>query len=113
VAMGYDAGTVDAGYEWVGYHVSERPKPGSNTYGLTWYDDFLLPSYPCAILSNSPLDQTDLRLVRLDPSAYRQYLFFGPAQPLYLYGGHGDGCARAVAADGASGRWSGSQDEGR
>jgi len=102
VAMGYDARTVDAGYEWVGYHASGVGNSGSGTYGLTWYDDLFLPHRPCAVLSNSPLDGGTFRLIRVDRSAYRQFLFFGPAEPLYLYGALVDGCppppATVVAA---------------
>ena len=92
VAMGYDARTVDAGYVWVGSHAAGVGGSGSPTDGLTWYDDVLMPSRPCAVLSNSPLDDGDLRLIQVDPSAYRQYLFFGPDEPLYLYGSVADGC---------------------
>ena len=92
VAMGYDARTVDAGYEWVGYHARVVGNSGSGTYGLMWYDDTLLSDPPCAVFSNSPLDDGALRLIRVDRSAYLQYLFFGPAEPLYLYGSLAKGC---------------------
>jgi hypothetical protein len=98
VAMGYDARTVDAGYEWVGYHASGVGNSGSGTYGLTWYDDDFLSYRPCAVLSNSPLDGGAFRLIRVDRSAYLQYLFFGPAEPLYLYGALADGCPPPPAA---------------
>ena len=97
VAMGYDARTVDAGYEWVGYHASGVGNPGPDTYGLTWYDE-MSSSRPCAVLSNSPLDDGAFRLIRVDRSAYLQYLFFGPAEPLYLYGALVDGCPPLPAA---------------
>ena len=98
VAMGYDARTVDAGYEWVGYHASGTGNSGSPAYGLTWYDDILLPSQPCAILSNSPLGVPGFRLISVNDSAYLQYLYFGPAEPLYLYGSLADGCPTLPAA---------------
>jgi hypothetical protein len=98
VAMGYDARTVDAGYEWVGYHASGAGNSGSHAYGLTWYDDTLLPFRPCAVLSNSPLDLPAFTLIRVDRKAYLQYLFFGPAEPLYLYGSLADGCPPPPAA---------------
>ena len=106
VAMGYDARTVDAGYVWVVSHAAGVGGSGANAYGLAWYDDVLMPSRPCAVLSNSPLDNGDLRLIQADPSAYRQYLFFGPWQPLYLYGSLAAGCpappsaSRAATPDG-------------
>jgi hypothetical protein len=98
VAMGYDARTVDAGYEWVGYHASGVGNSTSPAYGLTWYDDALSPHRPCAVLSNSPLDLPAFRLIRVNQSAYQQYLFFGPAEPLYLYGGFADGCPAPPSA---------------
>jgi len=98
VAMGYDARTVDAGYEWVGYHASGAEVPGSGAYGLTAYDDLWSSFHPCALLSNSPLDSPAFKLIRVDRSAYLQYLFFGPAEPLYLYGALVDGCPPPPAA---------------
>ena len=98
--MGYDARTVDAGYEWVGSHGS-----GVRTHRaprrINWWDDIWASFRPCAFLSNSPVDLAGYRLVRVNASAYRQYLFFGPAQPLYLYGALTDDCRatpQAVAA---------------
>jgi Dolichyl-phosphate-mannose-protein mannosyltransferase len=92
VAMGFDAQTVDAGYEWVGLHGSGPNKPGSGNHNLTWYDDYWPSFRPCAVLSNSPLDVEGLELVREDPVAYSQYLFFGPPEPLFLYRATGEGC---------------------
>ena len=66
--------------------------------GLAWYYDLLPARSPCAVLSNSPLDNGDFRLIREDRAAYLQYLFFGPAQPLYLYGALADGCPVPPAA---------------
>ena len=99
--MGYDARTVDAGYEWVGYHARGTGNPRSGSDGLPWYDG-MMSSRPCAVLSNSPLQRTDFRLIRVDRSAYQQYLFFGPAEPLYLYGAIGDGCPPPPAAAAAT-----------
>jgi len=106
VAMGYDARTVDAGYEWVGFHATGSGSPGSgpggldSTNGATWYKGVLTAVNPCAVLSNSPLDTRNLRLISVDRSAYRQYLFFGAAEPLYLYGVLADGCPLPPAPPG-------------
>jgi hypothetical protein len=97
VAMGYDARTVDAGYDWVGYHASAAGNSGSGTDGLMWYDDAML-ARPCAVLSNSPLDLVAFRLIHINRSAYLQYLFFGPDEPLYLYGALANGCPPPPAA---------------
>ena len=92
VAIGYDARTVDAGYEWVGYHASGAEKTASGVSTLTWYDKLWSSFRPCAVLSNSPLDVAGFRLIHVDRSAYRQYLFLGPEEPLYLHGALADGC---------------------
>lgn len=98
VAMGYQAQTVDAGLEWVGYHSAGIINSGAQTYGLMPYDDTWLPSPPCAVLSNSPLDDPSYRLLRIDRLAYQQYLFLGPAEPLYLYGAISMSCPQPPSA---------------
>ena len=103
VAMGYDARTIDAGYDWVGDHAGVGPS-SAPANGMTWDGDRWTLSRPCAVLSNSPLDASALRLIRVDRSAYLNYLFFGPEEPLYLYGNAGDGCpALPAAAAGSTG----------
>ena len=92
VAVGYDPVTVDAGLEWVQDHSSTSRDPGSNTYGVTAYDDWYMTSAPCAVVSNSTLSSGTYTLIRVDRSAYRQYLFFGAEEPLYIYGAATDGC---------------------
>ena len=98
VAMGYGARTVDAGYEWVGYHASGVGKSSAPANDMTWSGDRWSLLHPCAVLSNSPLDGGALRLIRVNRAAYLQYLFFGPAEPLYLYGAATDGCPPPPAA---------------
>ncbi len=92
VGLGYDARTVDAGYEWVGSHgvgpISGKPNDGD----FNWYDKFWSSFRPCAVLSNSELGSPSLALIQADMAAYRQYLAFGPDQPLYLYGARASGC---------------------
>ena len=92
VAMGYVPETVDAGYEWVGYHTGGRPVTPPPSYGVTWYDDGYLPAAPCAFVSNGPLQIAGYRLVRVDQTPYRQYLLAGPFEPLYLYGAESAAC---------------------
>ncbi len=102
VALGYDDGTLDAGYEWVGWHATE----GGNADGadaLTWYEDGVAKSRPCAVISNSPIELDGFALLREDRSAYLQYLFFGTEQPLYLYGSAAPGCPPLPAAHSGSG----------
>ena len=98
VAMGYEAQTVDAGLEWVGYHSDGIIISGDRTYGLMPYDDLWSTSPPCAVLSNSPLKNPSYRLLRVDRAAYQQYLFLGPAEPLYLYGATSRNCPQPQPA---------------
>lgn len=86
VAAGYPASGVDAGYEWVGTHSSGRPKPGAPADNMVWLGSRWALIRPCAVVSNAPLEDPDLHLIEVDRAAYRQYLFFGPEQGLYLYG---------------------------
>jgi hypothetical protein len=94
VALGYDAQTVDSGYEWSGNHSIGPAEPGTPARDMTWNVDRWSLSNACAVLSNSPLSDNRLDLILLDQSAYLQYLFFGPPQPLYLYGAVRSGCPR-------------------
>jgi 4-amino-4-deoxy-L-arabinose transferase-like glycosyltransferase len=86
VAMGYDAGTVDAGYEWIGFHASGIVRPDAPTNNTTWTGVRWALIRPCAVISNSPLETPDLTLVRVNRDAYLNYLIAGPPQPLYVYG---------------------------
>ena len=105
VAMGYDARTIDAGYEWVGYHAKGPGGQGGGERGQAWFEHLMSPAPLCAILSNSPpgsyeplLDKGLLALdgnyvlLRANLAAYRQYLFVGKPQALYLYGATQAGC---------------------
>ncbi|MBA2719590.1 MAG: glycosyltransferase family 39 protein [Chloroflexi bacterium] len=92
VTLGYAAQTIDVGPEWVEFHASGQQSAGIHDYGLTDYDDRWPSFRPCAVLSNSPLDIPGFQLIREDEAAYRNYLFFGAGEPLYLYGATGPGC---------------------
>ena len=105
VAIGYESRTIDAGYEWVGYHSSGTGGQGGGDRGQAWFEYLMPPAPICAIVSNSPpgTDEPflDKGLLPLDgnyvllmgnESAYSQYLFVGKAQPLYLYGASLSGC---------------------
>ena len=90
--MGYDPQTVDAGYEWVGFHATGTVGVRGADFILPWYYDAIPARAPCVVLSNSLLGESPLRLIRANSSAYRQYLFFGPEQPLYVYAAATAGC---------------------
>ena len=108
VSRGYDASTVDAGYEWVGYHSSGVPNQTPAAYGLTWWDDDLLPGPPCAVVSSSPLDQPGFVLVpggpvRLPPVPLGGSR--GAALPVRFHGRGMPVAADAVNAEAAPGEW--------
>ncbi len=90
--MGYDPQTIDAGYEWVGFHARGTAGVRGADFILPWYYDAIPARTPCVVLSNSLLGESPLRLIRANRSAYRQYLFFGPEEPLYLYAATSAGC---------------------
>jgi hypothetical protein len=92
VMAGYDANTVDAGYEWVGYHAIGRSTSGESNFSLPWYYGAIPANLPCIVISNSRLADSPLMLLRETPSAYLNYLFLGPPEPLYVYAAVRDGC---------------------
>ncbi len=91
-AAGYAPRTVDAGYEWVGFHAGRRIDQSAPDPASTWYAQALMPARPCAVVSNSADAPSGYRLVHADQTPYRQYLLVGPYQPLYLYGSSDAGC---------------------
>lgn len=99
VRLGYAIETIDVGPEWVEFHGIGPQLAGIHDYGLTVYDDRWPSFRPCAVLSNSPLNVPGFRLIRVDEAAYRNYLFFGSDQPLYLYGSTGPDCPAPPQAD--------------
>ena len=92
VTLGYAPETIDVGPEWVEFHASGQQLSGIHDYGLTVYDDRWPSFRPCAVLSNSLVDIPGFQLIHEDEAAYRNYLFFGAGEPLYLYGSTGPGC---------------------
>ena len=57
-----------------------------------WYDEFLAARQHCVVVSNIPLSDDAMHLVRVNSVAYRQYLLFGSPQPLFMYAVAADGC---------------------
>ena len=90
--MGYSAQTVDAGYEWVGSHGIPPANPDFDPKWVNWWEGIWTSFRACAILSSSPLEIPGYVTVRVNPAAYKQYLFFGPDESLYLYGATMEGC---------------------
>jgi 4-amino-4-deoxy-L-arabinose transferase-like glycosyltransferase len=116
VANGYDATTVDAGYEWVGYHASTVGSLSAPATNMVWSNDRWAFESPCAVISNSELGDdalnddalvdSGLRLVEVHKSAYWRYLFFGPAEPFFVYGASSPLCPPLADASGsATSRW--------
>jgi dolichyl-phosphate-mannose-protein mannosyltransferase len=93
VRLGFAAETIDAGFEWVGFHavglaeLTASREPSMTEYAVKF------PSFrQCAVASSSPLDFPGFTLVLIRVSAYRLLLFAGPEEPMYLYRVSGPGC---------------------
>ncbi len=92
VAWGFDARGIDAGYEWVGYHATGNEISVGEPFVLNWYYEAIPADPPCAVISNSLLDGGLLTLIHVHKDAYSKFLFFGTAEPFYLYAASGSGC---------------------
>jgi Dolichyl-phosphate-mannose-protein mannosyltransferase len=90
VALGVPAESVDAGYEWVGYHATG---PASFAVpALTWWEG-IFPSFRlCGFVAATPQNVPGARLVEVDLHAYRLLLFAGTDETLYLYRVEGRQC---------------------
>jgi hypothetical protein len=93
VRLGFAADTVDAGFEWVGFHatgladLTAPPAASMTEYAVKF------PSFrQCAVVSSSALDFPGFSLVLTRTGAYRLLLFTGPAETIYLYRVAGPGC---------------------
>jgi len=93
VRRGFAAETVDAGFEWVGFHgtglaeLRALSEPSMTEYAVKF------PSFrQCAVASSSPLDFPWFTWVLTRDNAYRLLLIAGPEEPMYLYRVSGPGC---------------------
>jgi hypothetical protein len=91
LARGVPATSIDAGFEWVGYHSPDIADNGApfpvhaTPYTRLW------PTYhQCVVVSSSRLDWPGLRLAETQQDAYRLLLVAGPREPLYIYRAVGD-----------------------
>ncbi|HXW78257.1 MAG TPA: hypothetical protein VEJ84_02095, partial [Acidimicrobiales bacterium] len=87
VRAGYAAGTVDAGFEWVGSHTAAVAQPGRRARGAPsyekWYVEMFPGSHECAVVAASALPVSSLRL--LGTARYEE-LGFAVPEHLYIYG---------------------------
>ena len=96
VRLGFAADTVDAGFEWVGFHATGLAElTASREPSLTEYAVKFPSFHQCAVASSTPLDFPGFTLVLTRVSAYRLFLFAGPEEPMYLYRVPGPGCPAA------------------
>jgi hypothetical protein len=92
VDMGYSAESTDAGPEWVSSHQSGFAMVVNPVAGLTWWQKHW-PSFElCAFVADSAASVDGQSLIRVEPDAYRLYLFLGPSEPFYLYSVANPGC---------------------
>ena len=94
VKAGFAAGTVDAGFEWVGSDTTAIARPGRRVAAAppydTWYDQMFPAFKECALVSGSRLDQAPLVLLR---TIHYQELAFAVPEVLYLYAVRTKACA--------------------
>ena len=92
VALGYRAETVDAGPEWTNSHqtgFATVVQPGN---GLSWWQSHWPSFRMCAFVAAFPQAIPGASLIRMEPNAYKLYLFLGPDEPFYYYRVAKPGC---------------------
>jgi hypothetical protein len=82
-AHGISPDTIDAGYEWVGYHQAELPIATDLVSKKTLYEKFWPGRRQCAIVSSS--DDGPAGATPLGTIDYDLFLIAGPTKRLYLY----------------------------
>jgi hypothetical protein len=92
VAAGIPAESIDAGFEWVGYHIRGPADLANAGPGLIWYERWWPSFRLCGVVASGPQGLEGGELVSIDTEAYRLLLFGGDEEPLYLYRIHGPGC---------------------
>jgi hypothetical protein len=93
VRLGYAASTVDAGFEWVGFHATGLADPKARRVpNMTSYAAKFSSFHQCAQATSSPLDVPGFTLLSTRTSAYRLLLIAGPKETLYLYRFAGPAC---------------------
>jgi dolichyl-phosphate-mannose-protein mannosyltransferase len=87
VSRGFASETVDAGFEWVGAHSTEKANlVAAGTATEMWSYRNAFPSFRlCALVSSSAIENPGLRLVTVEERAYKLILVAGPDEPLFLY----------------------------
>jgi hypothetical protein len=84
VSQGFAPETVDAGFEWVGAHLTEKANLVAAMESWSYRNAF--PSFRlCALVSSSAIEDPVLRLVTVEERAYKLILVAGPDEPLFLY----------------------------
>jgi hypothetical protein len=84
VETGISAASVDAGYEWMGYHAMTRATAADPLPARIWYEGWWPDFRLCGFASSTPDIIPDARL--LGTIDYRLYLVAGPTATIHLYG---------------------------
>jgi hypothetical protein len=93
VQLGFAPETVDAGFEWVGFHAIGAADPTARSVpSMTTYAPKFPSFHQCAVAASSPLVVPGFNLELTRTHAYRLLLFTGPDESLYLYRAAGSGC---------------------
>jgi hypothetical protein len=95
VAAGIPADQIDAGYEWMGFHVTAQPTPTKPTPAPIWYRRWWHDFKLCGLVSSDPT--TPPEGVPLGRVTYRLDLVAGPLSDLWLYKIDSPACRRSAA----------------
>jgi hypothetical protein len=95
LSVGVPPDTIDAGYEWVGFHSTVQPRPADPVPARIWYLGWWPAFETCGLVSSSDLKPAEGTLIAVDH--YPLYLIGGPAAPLYTYRINSLQCERAAA----------------
>lgn len=84
--------SVDAGFEWVGFHAPGLATVATPVRALTWWEAYWPEFHLCGFVASQPQDYPGAKLVAIDTAAYRVFLFAGLEEPLYTYRIEGGCC---------------------
>ena len=87
---GIPADTIDAGYEWMGYHATSSGDPTRRGSQTPFYRNWWPAFRECGLVSSGTTDRRDAQLV--GTTEYALNLVSGPVETLYLYRVTGPGC---------------------
>ena len=95
VASGVPPNTIDAGYEWVGFHATEQATPTDTVPTRIWYLSWWRNFQLCGLARSGEISPPDG--VPVGKVTYRLGLVIGPVRELWLYTIDSPMCRQAAA----------------